>query len=236
MSGVRHWNPVLSMALFAIFLVVDLAFFSANMLKIEEGGWFPLTVATVVYAVMWTWMRGRSLVVAEREAHAMPLELFLASIGPDRVRAPGTAVFMTGNVTQVPAALLHNLKHNKFLHERVVLMSVRTEDIPHVPDDQRFTIQHLEHGFHTVVVRYGFADEPNIPRALAQLRLMQFRFNLMETSFFLGREKIIAGKRSRLARWQRGLFSFMSNNMLNATEFFRIPTNRVVELGGQLEI
>jgi KUP system potassium uptake protein len=143
---------------------------------------------------------------------------------------------MTGNVSQVPGALLHNLKHNKFLHERVVLMSVLTEDIPHVADEQRFTILHLEHGFHTVVVHYGFADEPNIPRALAQLRLMQFRFNLMETSFFLGREKIVAAKRSHLARWQRSLFSFMTNNMLNATEFFRIPSNRVVELGGQLEI
>jgi KUP system potassium uptake protein len=115
-------------------------------------------------------------------------------------------------------------------------MCVQVEDIPHVLDDQRFTIRHLEHGFHTVILHYGFMDEPNIPRALAQLRLMQFRFNLMETSFFVGREKIITGKDSRLARWQRRLFSFMSNNMLNATEFFKIPSNRVVELGGQLEI
>jgi KUP system potassium uptake protein len=143
---------------------------------------------------------------------------------------------MTGNVELVPGALLHNLKHNKFLHERVVLMSVLVEDIPHVPDEQRFTIRHLDHGFHTVIVHYGFMDEPNIPRALAQLRLMQFRFNLMETSFFVGREKIVAGPDSQLSRWQRRLFSFMSNNMLNATEFFRIPSNRVVELGGQLEI
>ena len=143
---------------------------------------------------------------------------------------------MTGHSDQVPAALLHNLKHNKVLHERVVLMTVITQDIPHVSPDQRFIIRHLEHGFHTVVVHYGFADAPNIPRALAQLRLMQFRFNLMETSFFLGREKIVAAKNSRLSRARRWLFSFMTNNMLNATEFFRIPTNRVVELGGQLEI
>jgi KUP system potassium uptake protein len=162
--------------------------------------------------------------------------MFLASIGPDRQRAPGTAIFMTGNVDLVPGALLHNLKHNKFLHERVVLMSVHVEDFPHVLNEQRFTIRHLDHGFHTVVVHYGFMDEPDIPRALAQLRLMQFRFNLMETSFFVGREKIVAGKDSQLSRWQRRLFSFMSNNMLNATEFFRIPSNRVVELGGQLEI
>jgi len=236
MAGVRHWNLMLALALFGMFLVIDLAFFSANLLKIEEGGWFPLMVATVVYLIMSTWMRGRSLVVAERQRNAMPLEMFLASIGPDRPRAPGTAIFMTGNVELVPGALLHNLKHNKFLHERVVLMSVLVEDIPHVPDEQRFTIRHLDHGFHTVIVHYGFMDEPNIPRALAQLRLMQFRFNLMETSFFVGREKIVAGPDSQLSRWQRRLFSFMSNNMLNATEFFRIPSNRVVELGGQLEI
>jgi KUP system potassium uptake protein len=236
MAGVRHWNLLLSVVLFGMFLVIDLAFFSANLLKIEEGGWFPLAVATLVYLVMSTWMRGRSLVVAERQRNAMPLEMFLSSIGPDRPRAPGTAIFMTGNVELVPGALLHNLKHNKFLHERVVLMSVLIEDIPHVADEQRFNIQHLDHGFHTVIVHYGFMDEPNIPRALAQLRLMQFRFNLMETSFFVGREKIVAGKDSQLSRWQRRLFSFMSNNMLNATEFFRIPSNRVVELGGQLEI
>lgn len=236
MVGVKKWNPLLAVLLFGFFLTVDLAFFCANLLKIEEGGWFPLLIASIVYATMSTWMYGRSLVTAERQRNAMPLETFLATLRTDRTRAPGTAVFMTGNSEQVPGALLHNLKHNKFLHERVVLMTVLTEDIPHVPDDHRFDIKHLEHGFHTVVVHYGFMDEPNIPRALAQLRLMQFRFNLMETSFFVGREKIVEGKHSRLSRWRRWLFSFMTNNMLNATEFFRIPTNRVVELGGQLEI
>ncbi len=237
MYGVLRWNPLFCVLLFGFFLTVDLSLFGANLIKIHEGGWFPVVVATLSFAVMSTWMRGRALVIAERQRGALPLETFLATVRPDRPpRVPGTAVFMTGNADQVPGALLHNLKHNKVLHERIVLMSVLTEDIPHVPADQRFTIRHLEHGFHTVVLHYGFMDEPNIPRALAQLRLMQFRFNLMETSFFLGREKIVAGKRSRLVRWRRWLFSFMTNNMLNATEFFRIPTNRVVELGGQLEI
>ena len=236
MAGVRGWSLALAIPLFGLFLTVDLAFFGANLLKIEEGGWFPLAVGVLVYAMMSTWMRGRRLVVAARQRNAMPLDMFLASIRPDRPRAPGTAVFMTSDVSKVPGALLHNLKHNKFLHERVVLMSVQTEDIPHVSAEQRFDIGHFEHGFHTVVMHYGFMDEPNIPRALAQLRLMQFRFNLMETSFFLGREKIVPAKASGLPRWQGGLFSFMTNNMLNATEFFRIPTNRVVELGGLLEI
>ena len=237
MLSVQRWNPLLCVLLFAFFLSVDIVLFGANLIKIEEGGWFSVVTACLAFWVMSTWMRGRSLVVAERQRDAMPLETFLASLRPDRPgRVPGTAVFMTGNAQQIPAALLHNLKHNKVLHERVVLMSVQTEDIPHVPAEQRFDIKHLEHGFHTVVMHYGFMDEPNIPRALAQLRLMQFRFNLMETSFFLGREKIVAGKNSRLGRWRRWLFSFMTNNMLNATEFFRIPSNRVVELGGMLEI
>ncbi|HUN45322.1 MAG TPA: KUP/HAK/KT family potassium transporter, partial [Stellaceae bacterium] len=161
MVGVLRWNRWLSILLFGFFFVVDLAFFCANALKIEEGGWFPLAIATLVYAVMSTWMYGRSLVTAERQRNAMPLETFLATLRPDRTRAPGTAVFMTGNSEVVPGALLHNLKHNKFLHERVVLMTVLTEDIPHVPDEQRFDIKHLEHGFHTVVVHYGFMDEPN---------------------------------------------------------------------------
>ncbi|HYC14085.1 MAG TPA: KUP/HAK/KT family potassium transporter, partial [Stellaceae bacterium] len=236
MVGVRGWNPTFSIPLFILFLTVDVFFFGANLLKIEEGGWFPIAIATIVYIVMATWMRGRRLVVTARQRNSMPLDMFLASIRPDRPRAPGTAIFMTSEVSKVPGALLHNLKHNKFLHERVVLMSVQTEDIPHVPTEQRFDIKHCDHGFHTVVMHYGFMDEPNIPRALAQLRLMQFRFNLMETSFFLGREKIVPAKVSGLPRWQAGLFSFLTNNMVNATEFFRIPTNRVVELGGLLEI
>jgi KUP system potassium uptake protein len=237
MAGVRKWNLMLAALLFGSFLIVDVTFFASNLLKIEEGGWFPLAVATLVYFAMSTWMQGRSLVTAERQRDALPLADFLGTIRPGRPqRVPGTAVFMTGNVERVPAALLHNLKHNKVLHERIVLMNVTTADIPHVPDEQRFTLHHLAHGFHTVIVHYGFADDPNIPRALAQLRLMQFRFNLMETSFFLGREKIVAGKEARLPRWRRVLFSFMTSNMLNATEFFRIPSNRVVELGGQIEI
>jgi KUP system potassium uptake protein len=143
---------------------------------------------------------------------------------------------MTGNIGVVPTALLHNMKHNKVLHERVVLMTVHTEDIPHVAEDQRLEIRDLGKGFYTIEVSYGFSDEPNILRALAQCRLQQMRFNLMETSFFVGREKILAGKRGNMSRWRKQLFILMSNNMLDATEFFRIPPNRAVELGGQTEI
>ncbi len=237
MYSVRHWNPALASALFGFFLAVDLAFFSANMLKIEQGGWFPLAVAAIVFLTMTTWRTGRQHLVLERERDALPLETFIASIRPDRPpRVPGTAVFMTGNINKIPNALLHNLKHNKVLHERVVLMTVHTEDFPHVPDDQRLEIRHYDQNIHTVLIRYGFMDQANIPRALAQCRAMQFHFNLLETSFFVGREKIVPGHRTSFARWRKGLFIFMSNTMLDATEFFRIPTNRVIELGGQIEI
>jgi len=237
MYGVRQWHPGVAALLFGFFLTVDLAFFAANMLKIEEGGWFPLVVAAVVYTVMSTWRSGRQLLVHERERDALPLDTFIATLRPGRPpRVPGTAVFMTGNITIVPNALLHNLKHNKVLHERVVLMTVRTEDIPHVSDEQRLEIRHLDQNIHTITLRYGFMDQPNIPRGLAQCRAMQFHFNLLETSFFVGREKIVSGKRTRLWRWRKRVFIFMSNTMLDATEFFRIPTNRVIELGGQIEI
>ena len=236
-TGVRHWHPAIAAALFGFFLTVDLAFFSANMLKIEEGGWFPLVVASLAYTVMATWRTGRQLLVRERERDALPLQTFIATLEPGRpLRVPGTAIFMTGNINNVPNALLHNLKHNKVLHERVVLMTVQTEDIPHVAEEQRLEIQHFDQNLHTVLIRYGFMDQPNIPRALAQCRVMQFHFNLLETSFFVGREKIISGHRTRFWRWRKGLFIFMSNEMLDATEFFRIPTNRVIELGGQIEM
>jgi KUP system potassium uptake protein len=237
MVGVLGWNPALSVLLFGFFLTVDLAFFAANMLKIGEGGWFPLIVAAGVISLMVSWLSGRHVLVKARSEASMPLETFLANYNPERIkRVPGTAVFMTGDVNGVPAALLHNLKHNKVLHERVVLMNVQTEDIPHVPEERRLEFRHLEHNFHIIKVHYGFMDEPNIPRALAQCRMLQFHFNLMETSFFLRREKIVALKDSPVTRWRKQLFILMSNTMLNATEFFRIPTNRVIELGGQIEI
>jgi KUP system potassium uptake protein len=237
MRGVLRWNFYWSLLLFGFFLAVDLLFFSANMLKIREGGWFPLAVALVVYTVMATWRTGRAQLIAARALGGLPLENFLASLKPDHpVRVPGTAVFTTANNKMVPNALLHNLKHNHVLADRVILMTVMTEDIPHVPDDQRLEIRHLDKNFHTMTLHYGFMDQPNIPRALAQCRVMHFQFKLLETSFFVGREKIVASKKTRFWRWRKGLFILMSNTMLDATEFFRIPPNRVIELGGQIEI
>jgi KUP system potassium uptake protein len=226
--------------LFALFLTVDLSFFGANLLKVEEGGWFPLIIGGTVYAIMLTWWHGRRLLAAVRARDAMGLRDFVAALNPERpARVPGTAVFMTRDLMRVPVALLHALKHYKVLHERVVMMQVDTQDVPHVPDEQRLEIAEIGKGFYTIRVRYGFMDEPNILRALAQCRVGGFRFNLMETSFIIGREKLRLRprpRRNRLWRWRDRLFILMSDNMLDATEFFRIPPNRVIELGGQIEI
>ncbi len=235
--AVAHYNKLVAGTVLGFFLLVDLVFFSSNLLKIVEGGWFPLVVGLVLFVLMTTWISGRERVLVERWREALPLETFLQTLRPDRPqRVPGTAVFMVPNASIVPPALLHNLKHNKVLHERVVLMTVEIEDIPHVPDSERIVMKHLDHNFHAITIHLGFMDEPNIPRTLAQLRLMQFRFNLMETSFFVGREKVVIGRHSPVWDWRKRLFIFMHRTMLSATEYFRIPSNRVVELGGQVEI
>ncbi len=223
--------------LFVLFLVVDLSFFGANLLKIIDGGWFPLAIAASIYVVMITWLWGRQRVAVQRASGALPLVTLVDNLRPDHpARVPGTAIYMTARVDNVPAALLHNMKHNKILHERNVLMTVRTEDVPRLPEAERLQIDHLSQNFHTVTIHYGFLEEPDIPRALALCRVGGFRFNLMETSFFVGREKIVAKGRSGIMLPFKKLFVLLTNVALDATEFFRIPVNRIVELGGQVEL
>ncbi len=223
--------------IFMLFITVDLLFFSANLLKVADGGWYPLVIAFSLYAVMMTWIWGRTKLARQRATAGMPLEMLIASLRPDRpVRVPGTAIYMTAQVNAVPAALLHNMKHNKVLHERTVLMTVQTADVPRMPEADRLEIRHYDQNFHTVRIRYGFAEEPDIPRALALCRVGGFRFNLMETSFFVGHEKIVPNRRTRWLIPFKRLFVLLSELALDATEFFRIPVNRVVELGGQVEI
>jgi KUP system potassium uptake protein len=232
-----RWPLWLLVPLFALFITVDLSFLGANVIKITEGGWFPLAIGTVCCAMMAAWLWGRRRLAAQRAVGAMPLDVLISSVRPDDPpRVPGTAVYMTARVDNVPAALLHNMKHNKILHERNVLMTVRTMDVPRVPEADRIEIHHFDKNFHTVTIRYGFLEEPDIPRVLAQCRVGGFHFNLMETSFFVGREKIVSKRDSGIAAPFKHLFIFMSNLALNATEFFRIPVNRIVELGGQTEI
>jgi KUP system potassium uptake protein len=232
-----HWRLWQLIPLFGLFLFVDLSFFAANLLKIEEGGWFPLVIGGCMYVVMVTWIWGRARISAQRASGGLPLATLIDSLRPNSpVRVPGTAIYMTARVENVPAALLHNMKHNKVLHERNVLMNVHTEDVPRLPEAERLEIQHLGKNFHTVRIRYGFLEEPDIPRALALCRVGGFRFNLMETSFFVGREKIVAKRGPALTAPFKRLFMLLSKMALDATEFFRIPVNRVVELGGQVEL
>ena len=238
----RHhgWSLAVALPVFALFAIVDLTFLSANMLKVAEGGWFPILVAAMVFALMGTWWRGRRLLAEQRARDAIPLSQFVADLNPARlVRVPGTAIFLTRDLTNVPVTLLHALKHYKALHQRVVMMQVDTEDVPHVADERRLEIREVGQGFWTMRVRYGFLDEPNVMRALAQCRVQHFHVNLMETSFFIGREKLLRRPRQHRSlfwRWRDRLFIMLNNLSLDATEFFRIPPNRVVELGGQIEI
>jgi KUP system potassium uptake protein len=236
--AVWKWSLALAVPMFAFFAIMDLTFLGANLLKVAEGGWFPILAAAVTFAIMSTWWRGRRMLGEQRARATMPLRDFIAGLKPDRpARIPGTGIIMTADPDNTPVALLHALKHFKVLHERTVLMKVQTEDIPHVSDDDRLEIKDLGKGFLTICVRYGFMDNPNIVRALALCRVQQLHFNLMETSFIVGREKLLPRKRpSALSPWRKHLFILMSHNALDATEFFRIPPNRVVELGGQIDI
>jgi KUP system potassium uptake protein len=234
----QGWSLALAIPVFATFATLDLSFLSANMLKVAEGGWFPILVATIMFTIMGTWWRGRRLLAEQRARDALPLSDFIAGLNPARpVRVPGTAIFLTRDLDNVPAVLLHALKHTKALHERVIMMLVDTQDVPHVPDERRLEIREIGKGFYTMRARYGFMDEPNVMRALALTRVQHFHINLMETSFFIGREKLRPRpRRTRFWRWRDKLFILLTNTALDATEFFRIPPNRVVELGGQIEI
>jgi KUP system potassium uptake protein len=226
----------------SLFLAVDMAFFAANAIKIEHGGWFPIAVAGIVFTLLSTWKKGRALLAAELRAAGLPLELFLADIERrSPLRVPGTAVFMTGNVGNVPAVLLHQLKHNKMLHERIVLVSVVSEEIPTVPEAERVDVRELGAGFFQVVARYGFMETPDVPAMLESIAKRhvvgpKLQLRPMETTYFLGRETLLPSGRGRMARWRKRLFIVMSRNAQTASAFFGLPPNRVVELGAQIQM
>jgi KUP system potassium uptake protein len=235
-----HWGWTLPKALlvFGAFLVVDLAFVGSNLLKIPEGGWFPLLMGLAIFQLLSTWQRGRRILVTQLRDIAVPLDGFLGRVGDKHpLRVPGTAVFLTADANNVPFCLLHNLKHNKVLHQRVILLSVTTESVPVVHERDRIEIEDLGKGFHRLIVRYGFTQSPNVPRALATAaERMGFAFNMMDISFFLGREKLVPSKRPHMSGWRERLFIWLQRNAVSATDFFRIPSNRVVELGAQVEV
>jgi KUP system potassium uptake protein len=230
------WNRWLAYSVFGAFFIVDFAFFASNTLKIPTGGWFPIVAAIGCLMAFRIWNRGREILLSKLYRDAMPMREFLQSWDRTTERVSGTAVFMTSNPTVVPTAFLHNLKHNHVVHERVVLMKVMMEDIPRVADANRIEIEKLGKGFHTVIVHYGFIDRPDVPRALELCRQFGLSFDLMQTTFFLGRETLIPASRSELRRWQAAIFIAMQATALSATRFFRIPANRVVEMGTQVEI
>lgn len=235
MREIWGWSLPLAVAAAGLFVVIDLAFVCANMMKVFEGGWFPLVVAALVFFLMSTWWRGRHALLRVLERDTYPLTSFIAQVH-DKTRVPGTAVYMTSRIDMVPVPLLHNLKHNKVLHQRIVLLRVLTENIPRVTRESRIEVVDLADNFHSITVRYGFMEQPNIPRALEDCRAKNLVFSMMDTSFVVGRVSIVAARRSRLSAVRRQVFDFMHRNALPATEFFRIPPNRVIELGGQVEM
>jgi KUP system potassium uptake protein len=230
------WSRPLAYSVFGLFLVVDLLYVGSNMLKIPTGGWLPIVIALASMTVFLVWNRGREILVSKLYRDAMPIQDFLERWDRTVERVTGTAVFMTSNPTVVPTAFLHNLKHNHVVHERVVIMKVAVEDVPRVSDAQRIEVEKLGKGFHKVTVHYGFMERPDVPRALELCRPLGLSFDLMQTTFFLGRETLIPASRSELRRWQAALFIAMQAAALSATRFFRIPANRVVEMGTQVEI
>jgi KUP system potassium uptake protein len=232
-----RWRPWLAAPLFGLFLAIDLAFLGANLNKIPDGGWFPILFAAFVLLLMSTWRRGRRAVFDRLYRQAPALPSFLASIKRDPpARVPGTAVFLTTNLDVVPRALLHNLKHNRVLHERVVTLRVMTEDVPRVPHSERVQVEHLGANVHRVLVRYGFVEDPDVPAALLPCQLGPPEPNIKDTSFFLSRETYIPSARPDLPPWREQLFIHLANSALDATRFFKLPPDRVVEVGSQVEI
>ena len=232
-----HWSSLAAGLLTAAFVVVDGVFFSANTLKIVEGGWFPLLVALVLFTIMSTWRHGRLLLYRHLYPEVIPLEDFCHSLTIDPpVRVEGTAVFLTAQADGVPHALLHNLKHNKVLHDRVVILHIVTENTPRVPDEQRAEIRPLGANFYRLTARFGFMEIPDVPALLTSCKRLGFEWEEMETSFFLNRQRVIPSSAKGMALWRERLYAAMVRNAANATDFFRIPPNRVIELGSRVEI
>ncbi len=230
-----NWSPLRAILGALPFICIDLGFFLANSVKIPDGGWFPLAFGLAIFILLTTWKRGRELLHKRLAADALQLKPFIEDVSLNGVsRVPGTAIFMTPDPESVPHALLHSLKHYKALHEQVVILSVSVFDVPFVPDIDRVEVRHLAGNFSQVIVQYGFKDEPDIPAALKLGHAVGLNIEMMDTSFFLGRETLIPKLGSEMAYWRELLFVAMFRNAGSATAFFKIPSNRVVELGSQV--
>lgn len=232
------WGFAPTAALCGIFLIIDLSFFGSNVIKILDGGWFPLTLAVAIFLLMMTWKKGRSILTTRIQQETDLLEVFLQKAERKKFpRVPGTAIFMNGNATRTPPALLHNLAHNKVLHERVIFVTVKTRPIPYVNEDERVKIEVMGNGFSRLKIYFGYMEKPDVPNILQNIQQPGFVFKPEEATYFFGRETIIATKKySGMARWREKLFAILSKNARSATSYFRIPPDRVVELGEQIEI
>jgi len=234
--NIWKWNRLYIVPLLALFFIVDTAYFTANLTKVPSGGWVPLVIGLIIFTLLTTWSRGRKLMMERMREAAMPVKVFISSAANSATRVPGTAVFMTSTPDGVPHALLHNLKHNKIIHERVILLTVQIPGVPYVDADRRCKMEDLGQGFHRLILKFGFMEEPDVPAALAEITSCGAPIKMMDTSFFLARQTLLPSSRPGMAIWREKLFAWMLRNAESAMEFFRLPTNRVVELGSQVEI
>jgi len=232
------WPLVLSIAIAAPLVALDLVFLSANLMRIFEGGFVPVLLGAGMFAMMYTWVRGTNLLTLKTSRESPPLKDFVRLISERQyTRVKGTAIFLTSDIERTPAALLHNLKHNQVLHELNVIMTVRTADTPRVPPSERLKIETINDGFKTVTATFGYMETPNVPEALRQGRPLGLAYSHMLTSFFLGRRTVVAAARhSLMPNWQDKLFILMMKNAAAPTDFFHIPAGRVVEMGSQITV
>jgi KUP system potassium uptake protein len=232
-----RWPLWAALALVCGFLSIDIGFFIANLYKVLDGGWVPLMLGGLMFILMWTWSRGSAILNSKTHRDSIPMPDLIKMLEKSKpVRVPGTAVFLTNDPTSAPSSLMHNLKHNKVLHERVVLLNVRTETTPRVADANRFEIAALSPDFTLVTLHFGFMEQPHIPRALAAMRKAGLKFDIMTTSFFLGRRTLKTAPKSGMPQWQDRLFITMTKQAASAPDFFNLPSDRVVELGAQMKV
>jgi len=232
-----RWPLWAALALTGAFISIDIAFFIANLYKVMDGGWVPLTLGATMFVLMWTWSRGSAILLARTHRDAIPMLDLIKMLDKSKpVRVPGTAVFLTNDPTSAPSSLMHNLKHNKVLHERVVLLNVRTETTPRVAPANRYEMKSLSPDFMLVTLHFGYMEQPHIPRALAAMRKAGLKFDIMTTSFFLGRRTLKTASNSGMPQWQDKLFIAMTKQAASAPDFFNLPSDRVVELGAQMKV
>ena len=232
-----HWSLIAVLSLTIPVLIIDLAFFGANIVKVEEGGWFPLAIGAIVFTAMTTWARGRQILAERLKETTLSTDDLLRDLAGGRIpRVPGTAIFLSRQAAGVPTTLLHNLKHNKVVHQRVILLSVNVEEAPHLADEERFEYQELGQGVARLVLRFGFMEDPDLPDHLERIAPRIGSFNPMTTSYFLGRETLIPTKRPGMALWRERLFAWMMRNSSSAAQYFSLPANQIIELGAQIEM